>query len=548
MRAPLHTVVALLFIGLAACQINPSEDTPLLFDGYGGYHRTVSHANTETQLWVDQGLQLLYGFNHDEGVRSFQHATHLSPECPMAWWGIAYGYGVDVNDQEVTAEEAQAGANAAQRALSLIGQATPVEQALIRAAATRAVFPMPEDRRPLDEAYAASMREAWQAFPEDADIGTLYAEALMNLQPWAYWSASGQPLGDALEIVSTLERVLALDPNHPGANHFYIHAVEASSDPDRAALAADRLRTLVPGSGHLVHMPSHIYINIGRYNDAAEANEAAIKADEAYFSQVSEQGFYKIYFIHNIHFLGFANMMRGKSEAAIEVFQAMEDQVPPAFLQNFTQFADGLMTARLHALIRFGLWQEILDVDPYPEYRKLSRAMRAYARTIALANLQRTEEAREELKRFKSLQSEVPEDWSVGQNAAPTVLSISHMMAEGELLWREGNADAAIAKLRQAVAAEDQLIYDEPPGWMLPVRHALGAILLAAGRPQQAEKVYRDDLVDWRENAWSLLGLEQALREQGRTVEADALLPRVEAAWAQADIAPPASCYCGVTE
>lgn len=531
---------------LASCQTPATGERTQLFEGYGGYHRQVSASTVESQQWIDQGFQLVYGFNHDEGIRSFAHAAELSPDCAMAWWGVAYGTGVDVNNMEVSEEEAKQGFEAAQRALELADAAPATERALIHAVSTRAVWPLPSDRRPLDEAYAKAMKQCWQAFPNDADVGVLYAESLMNLQPWAYWTNDGKPLGDANEIVSVLESVLAQHPYHPGANHFYIHAVEASNNPGNATAAADRLRSLVPGSGHLVHMPSHIYINTGRYADAVSSNADAIEADEAYFEKAGEPGFYSLYYIHNIHFLAFAAMMEGQSELAIEATRKMEAQVPEPFLQNFTAYADGLMPAKFHALIRFGRWQEILEEPEYPEFRKVSRTVRSYARVIALANLMRTEQARKEFERFQKLSAEVPEDWFVGTNAAPTIMALSGLMAEAELLWREGKNKQAFAKMREAVAAEDQLVYDEPPGWMLPVRHALGAILLAAGEAEQAEKVYREDLADWKENAWSLLGLEQALRKQNRTTEADALVSRVTAAWARADVEPPASCYCGV--
>lgn len=546
MKPRLSMTLALLALSLCGCQSPQKENAPLLLAGYGGYHRSVSLAASEAQQWIDQGFQLLYGFNHDEGVRSFQRATELSPDCAMAWWGIAYGYGVDVNNMEVSDAEAKAGQEAAAHAVALADRASGAEQALIHAVAQRAVYPMPEDRRPLDEAYADAMRAAWESYPNDPDVGTLYAEALMNLQPWAYWTNQGEPLDDALEIVATLERVLAMEPQHPGANHFYIHAVEASLDPDRGTAAADRLRTLVPGSGHLVHMPSHIYINTGRYADAATVNEEAIAADEAYFAKVGQPGFYSIYYVHNIHFLAFASMMEGRSQAAFDATRRMEAQVPPEFLEHFVVYADGLMPAKFQALIRFGRWEEILTEPEYPEFRKVSRSIRSCARVIALANLMRTNEARAELERFHTLAAEVSDEWFMGANTAPTVLSISALMAEAELLWREGKEEAAFAKMREAVAEEDELVYDEPPGWMLPVRHALGAILLAADRAEEAEQVYREDLAEWKENGWALLGLEQSLRKQGRTAEADALKPRVETAWARADVEPPASCYCGV--
>ena len=515
-------------------------------EGYGGYHRQVSASTAESQPWINQGFQLVYGFNHDEGIRSFARAAELSPDCAMAWWGIAYGTGVDVNNMEVSDQEAEQGYQAAQRALQLASGLPAAERALIEAVSKRAVWPLPENRRPLDEAYAAAMKECHRQFPNDPDIGVLYAEALMNLQPWAYWSNDGKPLDDTLEIVAVLESVLAQNPNHPGANHFYIHAVEASNHPEKATAAADRLRTLVPGSGHLVHMPSHIYINTGRYAEAVTSNAEAIAADEAYFEIAGDPGFYSLYYIHNIHFMAFAAMMEGQSEIAIDACRKMEAQVPEPFVRDFPEFADGLLPAKFHALIRFGRWQEILEEPEYPEFRKVSRSVRSYARVIALANLMRTDEARAELDRFKQLSGEVPEHWLVGTNQARTIMSLSGLMAEAELLWREGKNEQAFAKMREAVAAEDQLVYDEPPGWMLPVRHALGAILLAAGEAQAAEQVYRQDLADWQENAWSLLGLEQALRKQNKTAEADELKARVKVAWARADVDPPASCYCGV--
>ncbi len=546
MKIPRPILFLCLLAIFSSCQTADSSLNPELFQGYGGYHRQVSGSSADAQAWVDQGFQLVYGFNHDEGIRSFAQAAEVSPDCAMAWWGVAYGSGVDVNNMQVTEEEAKQGYEAAQRAMGLTAQVSDVEKALIHAVSKRAVWPLPSDRRPLDEAYSAAMGQCWKTFPNDADVGVLYAESLMNLQPWAYWTTDGKPLDHAVEIVAVLESVLAQHPLHPGANHFYIHAVEASKHPEIASAAADRLRNLVPGSGHLVHMPSHIYINTGRYAEAVSSNAKAIQADEAYFEKVGDPGFYSLYYIHNIHFLAFAAMMEGQSKVAIDATRRMEEKVPDSFLEEFTAFGDGLMTAKFHALIRFGRWQEILDEPEYADFRKISRAIRSYARVIALANSMRTEQARVELARFDALVEEVPADWFIGTNSAATILSLSRQMAVGEVLWREGKTEAAFAQMREAVAAEDQLVYDEPPGWMLPVRHALGAILLAAGEAKQAEQVYRDDLADWQENAWALLGLEQALRKQNRLADADAVAIRVTAAWARADVDPPASCYCAV--
>tara|TARA_R110002096_G_scaffold14981_2_gene52856 strand:+ start:736 stop:2421 length:1686 start_codon:yes stop_codon:yes gene_type:complete len=554
-----HSLIPLgLLAALTACAASPSNPGPddviaalapaaLPMDGYGGYHRTIPDAAGDAQRWFDQALQLVYGFNHDAGVRSFARAALEDPECAWAWWGIAYGYGVDVNNNQVTEDEAKRAFAAAQRAMALVesGHVDPVGSALIRAAAKRAVFPLPKDRSDLDEAYADAMRLAWQAHPEDPDVGALYAESLMNLQPWNYWSVAGEPLQRAAEIVAVLERVMQIDPMHPGANHFYIHAVEASKDPARAVAAAERLEHLVPGSGHLVHMPSHIYINVGRYADATAANQRAIQADAAYFATVGEPTFYSVYYLHNFHFLAYAAMMEGRSKVALDAMRQMEAEAPPGFLEAFTAFADGLMPAVLHGLIRFGKWQEILAQPEYPAFRKVSTAMRHYARAVALANLRRTDEAQRELELFRAAQRETPEDWMMGVNPAAKVYAIADKMAAGEILFQEGKVEQALTALREAVAAEDALVYDEPPGWMLPVRHALGALLLVADRAEEAETVYRRDLKKHRANAWALLGLEQALRKQGRATEADALKPKVEAAWARADVTPPASCYCG---
>lgn len=561
MRIP-YALALVSFSLLTACStFAPSEGPPTIgevldalapeavsMEGYGGYHRILPGVDSGAQLWFDQGMQLAYGFNHDAAVQSFARAAAEDPNCAMAWWGVAYAYGVDVNNPEVADAEAGRAYAAAQRALELAaaGQADPVSNALIRAAATRAVYPLPADRRPLDEAYAQAMGVAWDAFPDDPDVGALYAESLMNLQPWNYWTVEGAAVARADEIVEVLERVMEMAPQHPGANHFYIHTVEASSNPARAVAAAERLETLVPGSGHLVHMPSHIYINVGRYADAADANIRAIEADKVYFSTVGEPTFYSLYYIHNIHFLAYASMMEGRSEVAIDALRQMEKEVPPAFLEMFPEFADGLMPAIFHGLIRFGKWQEVLEVPEYPAYRKASVAMRYYGRAVALANLGRTDEARAELALFDAAASDTSEGWLIGVNPAAVIYALARQMAEGEILFKEGRSEEALAVLRNAVAAEDAMVYDEPPGWMIPVRHALGALLLVADQAEEAEAVYRRDLAKHQGNAWAILGLEQALRKQDKTAAADAMLAKVEAAWARADVDPPASCYCGV--
>jgi len=548
-------LVPLVAAGLGACASAPkpastkSEATASgarLYDGYGGYHRAITTQSAEAQRWFDQGLQLLYGFNHDEAIRSFQRAAELDPSCGMAWWGVAYGNGLHINKPEMTEAASKAGFDAAQEALKRVDGAAPVEQALIRAVAQRYAWPAPADRKPLDEAYADAMAAAWKAFPKDADVGALYAEALMDLQPWDYWTLAGEPKGRALLIVAVLENVIALDPRHPGGNHFYIHAVEASKSPERAVAASERLAQLVPGSGHLVHMPSHIWIRTGRYADAADTNARAIEADRAYFAVAPPPDFYSLYFAHNIHFLAYATMMEGRFEPALEAARTLEREVPPQFVEEHTKVADGLMPVALHVLIRFGKWQAILDEPAPSDFRLVSRSFRHYARAVALSNLGRAAEARAELAELDALASQIDATWSVGINQAPYVLKIARAVAEGEVLFGEGRREEAFASLRAAVRLEDELVYDEPPGWMQPARHALGALLVVDGRAEEAERVYRADLERHPANGWSLTGLRAALAQLGRGEDAAALDAQVASAWARSDAPPTVSCYCAL--
>lgn len=537
-RSALLAVVALSVAGCA------TTAAPRRYAGFDGHHRAITTASPDAQAWFDQGLQLLYGFNHDEAIRSFQAAAAADPACAMAHWGVAYAHGLHINNPRMSAESSRRAFEAAAAALAALDDETAVERELVTAVSQRYASPPPDDRRPLDEAYAAAMEQAWARHAGDADVGALFAESLMNLQPWDLWTADGQPKGRAGEIVSVLEATLALDPSHPGANHFYIHAVEASREPARAVPAADRLLHLVPGSGHLVHMPSHIYTRVGRYADAADCNERAIAADRAYFERAPEPDFYSLYYVHNIHFLAYAAMMEGRWETAMGAARRLEREVPAAFLENYVHMADGLMGTPLHVMLRFGRWDAVLAEPEAPAFRLLSRAQRAYARGVALAALDRTQDARAELLRFEALAAEVPADWVVGNNASADVLALCRLMLQGELAFREGRADEAFAHLREAVEREDRLVYDEPPGWMQPVRHALGALLLAQGRAVDAEAVYREDLRRNPANGWSLLGLEQALAAQGQRDEIPTLAAARAAAWARADVAPAASCYC----
>lgn len=530
---------------LFGCATNdPAPLDARLYEGFGNYERPMTTESAEAQAWFDQGMQLLYGFNHDEAIRSFKSAAKADPSAAMPWWGVAYANGININDPAMTEVRSEAAREAADMALARMGKASPVEQALIRAVSARYEWPAPEDRKPLDEAYAAEMQKVYERFPEDPDVGALYAESLMNLQPWDLWTKEGEPKGRAEEVVAVLEGVMARYPEHPGANHFYIHAVEASNSPERAVAAADRLTGLVPGSGHLVHMPSHIYIRVGRYQDAAVSNEAAIAADRAYFEIAPPPGFYSMYYGHNLHFLAYASMMSGNSAKAMEAARALEAEMPEGALRDFAMVIDGIMPATLHAMVRFGMWDEVLAEPEYAEFRLVSNAVRRYARAIAYAAKGMPAEARSEMALFEEAVGQIPEDWKIMNNLVSDVVPIARLMMEGEILWREGDREGAYAKLREAVALEDQLVYDEPPAWMTPVRHSLGALLVAGGQFEEAEAVYRRDLEKNPGNGWALTGLQQALFGQGEATEAMAMNAQIESAFAGADVKPGSSCYC----
>jgi tetratricopeptide (TPR) repeat protein len=515
-----------------------------LYPNFAGYARKVTTDSGEAQRWFDQGIQLLYGYNHDEAIRSFERAAELDPSCAMAWWGSAYARGLHINNPEMTEEQSKLAYEAARKAVQALDVESSVERALVQAVEQRYRWPAPEDRSHLDESYADAMEKTWHQFPHDPDVGALYAESLMNLQPWDLWTADGSPKGRVLEILAVLERTLARTPKHPGANHFYIHAIEASPWPEKGSQAAARLKSLVPGSGHLVHMPSHIFIRTGRYAEAADANQRAITADEAYFQLAPKPEFYNVYFLHNLHFLAYAAMMEGRYHVAMEAARKIESQIPPDFLKEYVAIADGFMPTALHVMIRFGKWDEILSKPEPPSWRIVSRAERHFARCLALSALGKTEDAKRELQLLDEVAKEITEDWKVGNNSATAVLGVARTMAAGELAFREGKTKEAFELLRKAVALEEDLSYDEPPGWMQPVRHALGALLLADGQYAEAAEIYRADLVRHPNNAWSLLGLQQAVGLCGNRDEANSLAGSVKEAWARADVKPVASCYC----
>ncbi len=546
--ATLALGAAITALTLVSCQQTQETQAqtppPAFYDGFGNYTRDITTTSPEAQRWFNQGMQLMYGFNHDEAVRSFEQATLADPQAAMPWWGIAYCQGININDPAMTEQRSQRAREAADKALSLLDNESPVEQAMVRALSARYEWPAPEDRMPLDKAYAGAMERVHNAFPRDPDVAALFAESLMNLQAWDYWEADGSPKGRITEVVAAIEGVMDRYPQHPGANHFYIHAVEASDNPDRAVAAAERLTSIVPGSGHLVHMPSHIFIRVGRYPEAAQSNRDAIDADQAYFAKAPAPGFYALYYAHNVHFLAFASMMSGDYASAIAAARQLEAEVPEESLRELAPVVEGIMPTSLHVLIRFGRWEQILKEPDYPQWRLMSRATWSYARSIANSALGNTEQARKEMAEFERRVQQVPQEWYVFNNKVHNVLPIARAMMQGELLFREGQREEAFAILRSGIAHEDTLVYDEPPAWMLPVRHTLGALLMADGQYSEAEKLYREDLSKNRENGWALTGLRNALLEQGQLEEAKAIEPRLAKAFSQCDVTVTSSCFC----
>jgi tetratricopeptide (TPR) repeat protein len=551
MRAGFSSAVLTLAIFLAGCNSAGSrradvsrESHARLYDGLGSHRREVTTTSDEARRYFDQGLIWAYAFNHDEAIRSFTKATELDPNFAMAWWGVALCHGPHINNPIMPEARRKAAWAALQQAKACKTRATPVEQRLIDALAARYSESLTADRRPLDEAYAAAMRGVYADYRNDPDVGALFAESMMDLRPWDLWTQDKQPQPGTQEIVATLEHAMSIAPSHPLACHLYIHAVEASPAPERADAAADRLRSSVPSAGHLVHMPAHIDIRRGRWAAASTANEHAIKADAKYRALSPTQEFYRVYMAHNHHFLSFAAMMSGRRAVALKAADEMIAGVPAEFVQNNAALVDPVAGIRIDVLKRFGNWDELLAEPAPPENLPYTRAMWHFSRGIAQAASGRIEEARREQAEFRAAAAKVPPDTMLMVNRAHDVLAIAEPMLEGEIAYREGRNDVAIAKLREAVAKEDSLRYMEPPEWIQPVRHALGAVLLVDGRAADAEVVFRDDLKRWPENGWALHGLERSLREQGQKTAAADVQARFEKAWAQADTPIASSCLC----
>jgi tetratricopeptide (TPR) repeat protein len=513
----------------------PGSLAPVL-EGVGNAHFPISTSVPRAQLFFDQGLRLSYAFNHLEAVRAFKEAQRLDPACGMCWWGEALVLGPNINMAIPPPEQESQAWAAVQQALRRRKTATPKERALIDAVAKRYASFVMTDRSSLDKAYAAAMTAVAKSFPDDLDVQTLYAEALMDLTPWNFWSNDGKPTQYTETIMSTLDRVLTTDPNHAGADHFLIHVLEASKTPEKALPAADRLSTLAPSAGHMVHMPAHIYIRTGFYEKAAQSNVLAIAADESYIEQCRAQGAYPLYlYPHNMHFLWAASTFQGRSELAIATAHKMASKLThdhtggPASVQDWA-------VVPFYALVRFGRWDDVLT-EPAISDKPYASAIRHWARGLAFAYRGQLDDARTELQEFEKLQAspELEQD-VVGFDPAPRVLDIPKKTLQAAIARADHRQDEEVKLLREAVQIQDGLRYNEPPEWHQPIRHLLGAALLDVGQPVEAEQVYRRDLEENRENGWALFGLLQSLRAQGKVAEARDVEARFRKAWASADI------------
>ena len=508
-----------------------------LFENLGEYTYTISTENERAQKFFNQGIRLTFAFNHSEAHRSFMEASRLDPSAAMTYWGQAYTLGPNINDPQPDEERKKNYNEAMVKARELAWDANEKERALIQALSHRYSTDLNKDVRELNVAYMNAMAKVVGQYPDDSNILVLYAAAVMNTVPWNYWDKRGNPSPNIPEAKAALEKAMQLNPNHPGAHHYYIHMVELPK-PELGVPSADKLGALMPGAGHLIHMPSHIYIRVGRYEDAVRVNQQAILADEDYISQCFSQGMYPLgYYPHNIHFLWSAASLLGDSSIAIDAAKKTAEKVPVGeliklpFLQNF-------VSTPLLAYTRFGKWNEILTIPKPNDEIKHLKLIWHYARGIAFTRKNNFKDAREELDAIGEMinDPDLEELVATGFDSTKTIAELAFEVVAGELAAAEGNLDLSIEHLNKAVKIEDGLIYNEPAAWHIPVRQNLGAVLLKANNFQEAEQIYKEDLKTLRQNGWSLMGLYQSLIGQDKLMEAKKIRQEYELAWKRADI------------
>lgn len=508
-----------------------------LFEGLGPFHRAVATSNPEAQAYFDQGMRLLWAFNHDEATRSFAKAAALDPHCAACFWGVALTLGPNYNIPTFADPRARVGWEALQKAKAEAVHASAVERALIVAVEARYAGPRGQDPDAVSNlapAYAAAMAKVASAFPDDLDVQTLYAEALMDKNPWKLWAADGSPAADTPIILDRLRFVLARAPDHLGANHYYVHAVEASKHPEWGLVSAERLRTLAPAAGHIDHMPAHIFQRVGRYQDSVIANQEGAKADLAYYALAAPLDYYPMYTGHNWLFLAFSAAMEGNRGEALEALRRTRATLTDAMMLGMPG-VDWQVGYLYQAMVRFGMWDAILAEPPATPKLSGLRASWLEARASALAAKGRIGEARAAADELRALRDATPASESQQTNSSRALFSIALLKAQARIALAQDRSGEAVALLTEAVREEDQLAYDEPADTFYPTRHLLGAALLAAGDPARAEAVYREDLTVNPANGWALKGLELSLRAQKRDAEADAAAREQARAWAHAD-------------
>lgn len=520
---------------LAVVALNgPVAAAPPLLDNLGTLHHPITTTSALAQQYFDQGLRLVYGFNHEEAIAAFEEATRQDPQAAMAYWGIALALGPNINAPMEKEAERRA-IEAIQKARGLANGVSTSEQAYIGALAKRYLATKGLKRSGMDKAYADAMRSVWRQYPDDPDAGVLFAEALMDLHPWDLWTAEGKPKSGTEELVGVLEQVLAKALDHPGACHYYVHAVEASKQPERALPCAQRLPSLMPGAGHIVHMPAHIYIRLGKYHEASERNQEAAKVDQTYLEAHHPHGDYADgYYSHNLHFLWATLMMEGRGAEALKAARELGRTITEDEART-DKWKEWYLPAPLYTMIRFGRWEEALRESPPPQGLRLLDGMWRLSRGLALAATGRLPGAEGEQYALANLTKQLGRDRSHEEQISRTLLKIAERLLAGDIAARRQRYEEAIRTWKEAIKLEDALPYTEPPHWPLPVRQYLGTALMLAGRQAEAETVYREDLARNPENGWSLFGLVQSLKAQHKQEAAAAEEARFNSAWAHAD-------------
>jgi tetratricopeptide (TPR) repeat protein len=531
--------LAAALLGLLMSSPPSYAETPL-YDNLGSLHHPITTTSALAQRYFDQGLRLVYAFNHEEAIRAFEEAAKQDPNAPMPYWGVGLALGPNIN-AAMSKEDERRAIEAVKQARNRLAAANPAERAYIDALTKRYVATRRAARASLDKAYADAMRTVWRAYPDDPDAGVLFAEALMDLRPWDFWTAEGKPKPGTEEIVSTLEEVIKKHPDHPGACHYYIHAVEASGKPERALACADRLPGLMPGAGHLVHMPAHIYARVGKYHESAVRNAEAAQVDEHYLTSAHLTGDYADgYYSHNLHFLWSSLMMEGRSAEALQAAASLVSTITEDEARS-NRSKEPYLTTKLFALIRFGRWEELLREPPPSKGLRLVEGIWRLGRGLALVGTGRFPGAEGERQALMTLTKQFRRSKNQQDKLERDLLRIAERLLAGQIAAQRQRYDEAIRALKEAVALDDSLQGAEPPHWPLPVRQYLGPVLLLSSRASEAEAEYRADLKWYPENGWSLFGLLQSLQAQRKESEAQEIAGRFEKAWTHADVTLAAS-------